>query len=164
MTWVHPGTKCFEDLRVGDRFVSPSRTVTEADLHTFAGLSGDYHGLHTDEEFARQSQYGGRICHGLLSLTVLTGLIVCRLGLLETTGLAFLGIDGLRYMHPVRPGDTVHAVMEVQSLRLSRRKPDRGIVDFRLQGINHRGELFLEAIWHQLLATRSWLEAQGAAD
>ncbi|PYO52130.1 MAG: acyl dehydratase, partial [Candidatus Rokuibacteriota bacterium] len=66
---------CFEDLQVGDEYRSPGRTVTEADIVIFAGVSGDYNVLHTDAEYMKASLYGERIAHGLLGLSVQHGLL-----------------------------------------------------------------------------------------
>lgn len=164
MTWWHPGTKFYEDLSIGDRFVSPARTLHEADIHAFAGLSGDFHPYHMNAVEAEQGDFGGRICHGLLSLSVLTGLFVGRLGLFETTGLTFLGLDKLRYYRPVRPGDTVHAELEVVSMRESRSKPDRGIVTFKLEGRNQKSEVFLDCEWLELMAKRIWKDEMEARE
>jgi acyl dehydratase len=163
MLWWHPGSKCFEELKVGDRYVTPSRTVSESDIQTFAGLSGDYHPLHTDEIFAQESLLGGRVCHGLLSMSMLTGLFMGRLGLFDTTGLALLALENLRFLEPVRVGDTIHAELQVDTMRESKTKPDFGIVVFRIDGVNQKGERFLDCEWHEWMTRLSWKEKQSAA-
>ncbi|HEY3313757.1 MAG TPA: MaoC/PaaZ C-terminal domain-containing protein, partial [Bacillota bacterium] len=119
--------KYFEDFEVGEEQVTPARTITETDVVNFAALSGDYNPLHTDEEFMRQSQFGRRIAHGLLVLAVSHGLVF-RLGLLEGTVIAFLGIESLEFKAPTFFGDTIHVVVKVIDKRESKSKPDRGVV------------------------------------
>ena len=80
-----------EDFFVGQSWVTPARTITDADLVNFAGLSGDFNPLHTYEEFARQTQFGGRIFHGPGVFSVAIGL-ESRLGIKEGTAIAFLGM------------------------------------------------------------------------
>lgn len=160
MIWWHPGSKCYEDYKKGDRFVSPARTLTESDIQTYAGLSGDFHAYHTNELLAREGAFGGRICHGLLSLAVLSGLFRCRLGLFDSAGVASLGISRLRFLKAVRPGDTIHAELEVVDLRESRTKPDYGIVVLRVAGINQRDETVLECEWSEMIGRYSWRDKQ----
>ncbi len=85
---------------------SAARTITEADIVMFASLSGDWNPIHTDAEFAKKTIFGQRIAHGLLTLSVVAGLLV-RLGLTERTIVAFYGIDKLRFTKPVFIGDTI---------------------------------------------------------
>ena len=85
-----PG-KYFDEFVVGDEFVTPSRTITETDVVMFAAMSGDYNELHTSEEYMKKSQFGKRLVHGLLGLSVSHGLMF-RLGLVEGTAIAFIGI------------------------------------------------------------------------
>jgi len=98
----------YEDIEVGEKYETPARTITEADIVNFAGLSGDFNAIHMDEEFCRTLGLGGRFAHGLLVLSALTGLNE-RAGFLEGTILAFLGINNLSFKKYVRPGDTIRA-------------------------------------------------------
>jgi len=104
----------FDDAQVGMRFETPRRTVTEADLVNFSGLSGDYNELHTDAEAMRASQFGERIAHGALILSMVTGLR-SRLGIFDGTVIAFAEIRRWRFAAPVLIGDTIHAVNEIVS-------------------------------------------------
>src|SRR5581483_178516 len=87
-TLTRPRGKYFEEFVVGESWDSPGRTITEADLVIFAGFSGDYHPLHTDEEYAKATQFGTRIFHGPGAFAVATGL-ESRLGIKEGTAIAF---------------------------------------------------------------------------
>lgn len=104
--------KYFEDLKIGEPFETRGRTVTEADIVNFAGVSGDYNPLHIDEEFAKKTRFGARIAHGVLTLSLMTGLWA-RLGILEETVEAFYRIERLRFTKPVYIGDTLHVKMKV---------------------------------------------------
>ncbi|MDI3270149.1 MAG: MaoC/PaaZ C-terminal domain-containing protein [Bacillota bacterium] len=141
----------YEDFEVGEIFESPRRTVTEADIALFAGLSGDYNPLHTDEEFARTTPFGSRIAHGLLILSMVSGLNQ-RLGLFEGTLLAFLGLEW-SFKAPVRPGDTIHFRMEVSGKRETRH-PDRGILVRRYQVFNQEGVLCQEGTMTVMMKRR----------
>ena len=96
----------FEDFEVGQRFVTAGRTVTEADVVNFAGVSGDYNPIHTDAEFAKSTPFGQRIAHGLLVLSMLTGLRQ-RTGATDGTLIAWLEIRNYKFLKPVLIGDTV---------------------------------------------------------
>jgi acyl dehydratase len=127
----------WHDFEVGEVFESPARTVTEADIVAFTGLSWDSNPLHTDEERARLGPYGGRIAHGALGIAIVTGLLG-RLGHLDGTALAMLGIDEWRFHEPVFPGDTVHVRMTIEGARASK-TPGRGVLDRRVELVNQRG-------------------------
>jgi 3-hydroxybutyryl-CoA dehydratase len=102
-----------EDLQVG-MSASFAKTITEADIVLFAGVSGDNNAVHTNEEFARGTPFGGRIAHGFLTASVISAAIANRL---PGPGTVYLG-QQLRFRAPVRPGDTVHAKVTVRSLDL----------------------------------------------
>lgn len=123
----------FEDFHLGQEFVSPGRTITEHDVMTFAGLSGDYNQLHTNREFCKNNQFGQPIAHGLLGLTVTSGLL-SRAGLAEGTILAFLGLTW-DFTAPIFFGDTVFAKMTVKEKRETS-KSDRGIITRQVELIN----------------------------
>ena len=132
----------YEDFNVGDQFVTPRRTVTEADVVNFAGLSGDYNPLHTDAVFARETPFGRPIAHGLLVLSMVTGL-TARLGLTDGTAIAFLGIDEWRFRKPVFFGDTIYARVTITAKRTTS-KPDRGIICRKVEVFNQDDELVQE--------------------
>jgi len=130
----------FEDLAVGQEFTSPGRTVTEADIVIFAGLSGDYNVLHTDAEHMKTSIFGERIAHGLLGLGIQQGLAsrgepAAAHGLLSALKWKFKG--------PIKIGDTVHVLSRIAGKRDG---PDagRGLVTVERRLVNQRGEVVQE--------------------
>jgi acyl dehydratase len=131
----------FEDIRVGDEYLSPGRTVTEADIVAFAGLSGDYNVLHTDAEFMKSSIFGERIAHGLLGLAIQSGLGTRAMPRPFAT-IAFLGLRW-RFKGPIKIGDTVKVQIKVTDKRETS-KPDRGIVVLLRSVLNQRGEVVQE--------------------
>lgn len=142
----------WEDWQIGAEFESPARTVTEADIVLFAGLSGDYNPLHVNEEYCRQTIFGGRIAHGPLVYAIAAGLLF-QLHLYDDTLIAFLGFEDLRFTKPVRPGDTIHARIRVLEKRETSR-PDRGVMKRQLQVLNQRGEVVQEGTQSFLLKRR----------
>ena len=106
----------FEEFSVGQKITSVARTVAESDILTFAGLTGDYNQIHTDAEFAKGTQFGGRVAHGLLGLSLAVGLLM-RTGVLEGTVLAFREIVEWKFIKPVFIGDTLHVEMEAKKLK-----------------------------------------------
>ena len=133
--------KYFEDFNVGDEFVTVARTVTESDVVTFAGLSGDYNQLHTDCEFAKQAGFGGRVAHGFLGLSIASGL-TDRTKYLEGTALAVLGVNW-KFTGPIRLKDTIKVKVVVENKRETK-KSDRGIVTFYMAILNQKGEIVQE--------------------
>jgi 3-hydroxybutyryl-CoA dehydratase len=102
----------FEEFSVGQKVVTAGRTLGEGDIFTFAGLTGDFNEIHTNAEFSKKTQFGQRIAHGLLGLSIATGLIM-RTGLLEGTVLAFREINEWKFVKPFLIGDTVYAELNV---------------------------------------------------
>lgn len=142
----------WEEWEVGAEWVTAGRTVTEADIVNFAGISGDYNPLHMDEEFCKATQFGTRIAHGPLVYAVAAGLIF-QLHLYDDTLIAFLGFEDLRFTAPVKIGDTIHARIKVTETRESS-KPGRGVMKRRLQVVNQREEVVQESIQAFLLKRR----------
>ncbi len=100
-----------EDLQVG-MTATFAKTITEADIVLFAGVSGDNNAIHTNEEFARTTIFGGRIAHGFLSASVISAAVANRL---PGPGTVYLS-QSLKFRAPVKPGVTVHATVTVKSL------------------------------------------------
>lgn len=138
----------FDQLNVGDRFVSQGRTVTEGDVSRFAGISGDFNPLHTDAEFARATPFGERVAHGMLVASIGTGL-GNQMGVLEGTTLALME-QVIRYKGAVKFGDTVHLELIVKEKRETS-KPDRGVVIFDTPIINQHGQTVIDMQWTLLM-------------
>jgi acyl dehydratase len=131
-------THHYEDFRPGQEFLSQGRTITEADVVTFAGWSWDTNPVHTDAESARHGRFGGPIAHGLLGLSVAMGL-ASRLGVFESCSIALLGIEGWRFRRPLVVGDTVRCRVEILGTRLTS-TGDAGILRRRFTLLNQRAE------------------------
>lgn len=129
----------FEDLHVGLRFRSPGRTILDADLAMFAGLTGDFSELHTSDVYARASQFGRRVAHGMLGLAYAHGLMWARTGELRDTAVAFLGIEDWRFVGPIFVGDTIFVDYVLAELRDSRSRPNQAIATFDVSLVNQDG-------------------------
>jgi 3-hydroxybutyryl-CoA dehydratase len=129
----------FEDFHEGEEFSTPSRTVTETDVMNFAGVSGDFNSIHTDEEYAKRTAYGGRIAHGFLTLAVASGLWFSS-GVFEESLVALYGIENMRFIKPVRFGDTLTVKLKVIT---KRERKELGIVTVRNEVVNQKGEVVL---------------------
>ncbi|MEO8025621.1 MAG: MaoC/PaaZ C-terminal domain-containing protein [Bryobacteraceae bacterium] len=140
----------FEDYAVGGVSKTRTRTITEADIVNFAGLSGDFVELHVSEEYAKNGPFGRRIAHGLLTLSIASGLMVQAEPDQETI-VAFYGIDKLRFLQPVFIGDTITVTKKVLDLRL---KEDRGVVGFETTVLNQRDEPVLVFLDRLMVKTR----------
>jgi acyl dehydratase len=138
----------FEEFQIGDQIESPGRTITEADVATFAGLSGDYNQLHTDAEFCRDTLYGERIAHGLLGLSIASGL-AARLGFVEGTAQAFTGLDW-KFRGPMKIGDTIRGRFGVMKKR-KMSSLGGGFVVFSVTVLNQRDETVQKGTWTLLV-------------
>ncbi len=129
----------YADLRVGMSFRSPGRTITDADVVAFAGLTGDYSELHTSDVYAKGSQFGRRVAHGMLGLAYAHGLMWPRTGELRETAIAFLGISDWRFVGPIFIGDTIFVNYRLAELRDSKTKPTQAIATFDVEVVNQNG-------------------------
>jgi len=130
----------FEDYTVGERFISPGRTITETDIVLFASFTGDWHPLHTDAVYAAGTSFGERIAHGMLTLCVGSALLF-RLGphvVLPKSFIAFYGMESLRFLTPVKIGDTIRCESEIVALEIKDDK--RGVILCRTSIKNQRDE------------------------
>lgn len=143
----------FDDFAEGQEFLTPGRTITEADVVSFAAWTGDYNPLHTDAEFAKGTRFGERIAHGMLGVSLCLGL-ASRLGLWEGSAVALLGIDGWRFRAPVMIGDTVRARIEIVGVRRISRG-DAGVVSRRFTLLNQRAETTQEGRLDVMVAVRA---------
>ena len=138
--------KYFEDFKIGDKIITRARTITETDIVNFAAFSADWYPLHTDAEYAKKAQFGERIAHGMLVLSVASGLMP----LYEMAILAFYGMDKVRFLAPTKIGDTIHVELEVID------KQDKGehggIISLKESVKNQRDEDVAVAIMKLLAA------------
>jgi len=122
----------FDDFQIGEKIITKGRTITEADIVSFAGLSGDWHQLHTNIEYARKGPFGERIAHGFLVMSVASGLMPLE----EMAVIAFYGMDRVRFLGPTKIGDTISVEMQVDE-----KKPQNetsGVVSFQTSIKNQR--------------------------
>ncbi|MBM3220908.1 MAG: acyl dehydratase [Candidatus Rokubacteria bacterium] len=134
-----PPRRYFEEIEVGETYESPGRTVTETDIVLFAGVSGDYNVIHTDAEFMKTSIFGERIAHGLLGLSIQSGLLTRWM-----TPYASLGVAGLRwkFKNPIKIGDTIRVRAEVTGKKET--SADQGVVTLARTVVNQRDEVVQE--------------------
>lgn len=140
----------FDDLAVDDEWESPGRTITEADVVGFAGLSGDFNWLHVDHEAARQGPFGKPVAHGLLGLSIASGL-GSQAPRVHT--LAFLAILEWRFLRPIAIGDTLRVITRVLELQ-ARAQGRRGMVTWNRRLLNQRGETVQEGRTQTLVQGR----------
>ncbi len=129
----------FEDYLIGEKFRSSGRTVTESDIVNFAGFSGDWHELHTNLDYAEKSIFGERIAHGMLVLALGSALGL-RIGSVVTPKyfIAFYGMDKVRFVNPVKIGDTLH--MELETIEAKEKDNQKGVITTESHIVNQRGE------------------------
>jgi 3-hydroxybutyryl-CoA dehydratase len=142
----------FEEYEVGQSITSQGRTVTEADVVAFAALSGDWNPMHTDAVFSSAHPFGQRVAHGLLGLSIASGLAV-RLGFLEETALAFREIGEWKFSLPIYFGDTIR----VQAVVIETKPMPRlggGLVTLRVQILNQDDKVVQRGNWGVLVKSR----------
>lgn len=144
----------YEDYHVGAQFVTPARTIGETEVSMFAMLTGDFNRLHTDAEYMKDSIFGERIAHGLLGLAVVNGLKY-RTALNPDSIVAFLGVNW-SFVAPILFNDTIHAVLQVESMRETRHA-DRGIVVFAIEVRNQRAEVVQKGTMTMMMKRSSGL-------
>ena len=141
----------FDEFTIGDVAESVGRTVTEADVVNFAALSGDWNLIHTDAEYSKAQMFGQRVAHGLLVLSIASGLAV-RLGFMEDTIVAFRGLEW-KFARPVFIGDTVRLRVTVEEKKEMARLGG-GLVNFKLEVLNQKDEVVQRGIWEVLCKAR----------
>lgn len=142
----------YEDVEVGRRFETRSHTISDDDLERFSDLTHDHHALHRDDAFARSMGFPRRIAHGLFGLALMEGL-KSELGLYDTTSVASLGWDEVRFRKAVISGDRVHARVRLDGKRPSK-KAGRGVVIETVELVNQDGDVAISATHATLLITR----------
>lgn len=141
----------FEEFHPGDVATTQGRTITEADVVNFASLSGDWNTIHVDAEFARGTMFGERIAHGMLGLSIATGL-AAQLGFINETVIAFRGVDW-KFSAPVKIGDTIHVRAEVAETKPAARLGG-GMVTFNVEVLNQAGQATQKGTWTMLIKSR----------
>jgi len=142
----------FDEFQPGFQIITAGRTITESDIVRFAGLSGDYNQIHVDAEYSKASLAGQRVAHGLLILSVASGLAV-QTGMMEGTVIYFREISEWKFVKPVMIGDTIHAVVEVKEIKEMRRI-GAGSVTLELDVKNQHNETVNRGFWNVLVALR----------
>ncbi|MEM7130918.1 MAG: MaoC/PaaZ C-terminal domain-containing protein [Chloroflexota bacterium] len=134
----------FEEFEIGDQIESDGRTITEADIVNFAGISGDWNLIHTDAEYCKGHMFEQRVAHGLLVLSVASGLAM-RLGFMNNTILAFRGLEW-KFTKPVFIGDTIRLRVTVDSVKAMRRLGG-GLVNLKMEVVNQNDETCHRGNW-----------------
>ena len=143
----------FEEFVAGQRIITAGRTITEADVVGFAGISGDYNQIHVDVDYSQKAPFGQRVAHGLLVLSVVSGLAV-QTGVMEGTVLAFREINEWKFSKPVYFGDTIHAELDVRETKPLARLGG-GSVLIEIAAKNQKNETVMKGMWTVLIASRS---------
>lgn len=126
----------FDEINVGDK-ATYTRTITQKDIEDFAAVSGDNNPVHLSEEFAKNSQFGGVIAHGMLAVSFISKILGTEY---PGPGTIFMGMNNLKFLAPVRPGDTVEAMVEV-----TKKHDSKPVVTFECSAVNQDGVKLLEA-------------------
>jgi len=142
----------FDEFQPGIKITTAGRTVTESDIVSFAGLSGDFNQIHVDAEYSRVSPAGQRVAHGLLVLAMVSGLAV-QTGMMEGTIIYFREVAEWKFVKPVLIGDTIHAIVEVKEVKEMRRI-GAGSVSMEIEVRNQREEVVQRGLWNVLVALR----------
>ena len=143
--------RTFDDFEENEEIMTASRTITEADVVNFAGVSGDFNPLHTDETFMSKSPFGTRIAHGMLVMSIATGLANQK-GDFEGTTIAVLNMN-VAFKGAVKAGDTIRLKLVVSEKKESS-KPDRGIIIFNNEVLNQKDEVVLETQWTIMMSRK----------
>jgi len=142
----------FEQFEAGLIVRTASRTITESDIVTFAGFSGDYNQIHTDAEFSKGTPFGQRVAHGLLVLSIASGLAM-RTGVLEGTVIAFREINNWKFSSPVFIGDTIHVeLLIIETKPLPRLGGGSVVIELVVK--NQRGETAMKGTWTTLVMSK----------
>lgn len=141
----------FEEFAIGQQVITAGRTITETDIVNFAGLSGDYNRIHTDDAYAAEWLFGERVAHGVLILSIASGLAV-QTGMIEDTVLAFRELDW-KFSKPVMIGDTIHVILEVTEIKPLPRLGG-GNVLMKVQVFNQKGDVVQRGNWTMLVKSK----------
>ena len=149
MTNPRPRGRYFEEFTVGDKIITAGRTITETDIVTFAGLSGDFNQIHVDAAYASTQIFKQRVAHGVLVLSIASGLAV-QTGFMEKTVMAFREISEWKFSKPVFIGDTIQVELDVTELKAMPRLSG-GAVTIKLNVKNQNKEVVQQGVWVALM-------------
>jgi 3-hydroxybutyryl-CoA dehydratase len=138
-----PARLYYEDLNIGDEHLSTGRTVTETDVISFAGLSGDFNNMHIDEEFAKKTVFGTRVAHGLCVLSIASGLWFTMPRLATV---AFMGLEDWRFSGAVKFGDTIRITRKLAEKK-EHKRPNMGFLTFEVNVHNQNEEIVQKGKW-----------------
>ena len=142
----------FEEFTVGQQLVTQKRTITESDIMTFATLTGDDNRIHTDPEFSKTTMFGRQVAHGLLGLSIASGL-AWQTGILDGTVLAFREVNEWKFVKPVFIGDTIYVEMEVRETKALPRIGG-GSVTITLEVKNQSEDVCHRGLWTVLMMSK----------
>ncbi len=142
----------FEEFSVGQKIVTEKRTILESDIMTFAELTGDNNRIHTDPEFSKTTVFGKQVAHGLLGLSIASGL-AWRTGILDGTVIAFREITEWKFVKPVFIGDTIYVVLDVKEIKALPRIGG-GSVTIALEVKNQNEEVTHRGSWTVLIMNK----------
>ena len=143
----------FEEFNVGQKIVTGDRTISEGDITTFADLTGDNNRIHTDAEFSKNGPFGQRIAHGLLGLSIASGL-AWRTGILDGTVIAFREVNEWKFIKPVFIGDIVRAELNVTEAKALPRI-GAGSVVIVAELKNQKNETCMKGNWNMLVMSKA---------
>jgi 3-hydroxybutyryl-CoA dehydratase len=147
-----PRGRYFEEFNIGDKIITAGRTVTETDIVSYAGLSGDFNQIHTDAAYAGTQMFKQRVAHGLLGLSIASGLAV-QTGFMEKTIMAFREILEWKFSKPIFIGDTISVEIEVMELKAMPRLGG-GSVNIKLTVKNQNDETVQQGTWLALMLSK----------
>jgi 3-hydroxybutyryl-CoA dehydratase len=146
-----PEVLAFDDLKIGDEWETPGRTITETDVVLFAGLSGDYNPLHVNHETSKVGPFGRPVAHGLLGLAVATGLMSHSP---KVDTLALLAILEWRFILPIAFGDTIKVLSRVEA-KEAQARGRRGVITWHRRIVNQASQLVQEGRTQTLVRGRT---------
>jgi acyl dehydratase len=139
----------YDDIKIGDERLTPRVTVTEGHILAYAGVAGDFSPVHLDEVYAKTTEFGGRIAHGLMGLSLTDGMKVQSAFFKDGVALGWTW----KFKRPIRIGDTLQVKFRIDNMRIPKSRRDMGILFIAIQLLNQRGEVVQEGE-HQLMVPR----------
>jgi len=149
----------YDDIKIGDERLTPRVTVTEGHILAYAGVAGDFSPVHLDEVYAKTTEFGGRIAHGLMGLSLTDGLKVQSAFFRDGIALGW----SWNFKRPIRIGDTLQVKFRIRDARVSKSKPDMGILFIEIELLNQRGETVQDGEHRLMVPRRPELVAAGAS-